>query len=268
MAVTVSRLFYYPLKSGRRIETQELEITPTGAAGDRIFMVVDETGELISQREVPALALVESRDVIAACESTGNVVDVKLHSWRGEGEDQGDLVAAQLSAQLGMAVRVVRFPDDFQRRTSRGEGVAVYQDGYPITVTSQASLEQLGQWLGETLPIERFRPNILLAGLETPFEEDDILSIRAGEVELDFVKLCGRCVMTTIDQDTGEKGREPLRELGKRRVLPQLGGGQEIMFAVNAVPRTTGTIRVGDEVVIERADRPYAERVTSGEFRG
>ncbi|GAB3307577.1 MOSC domain-containing protein [Epidermidibacterium keratini] len=268
MAVTISRLFYYPLKSGRRIETQELDITSTGAAGDRVFMVVDESGELVSQREIPALALVESRDVIAACESTGNVVPVKLHSWRGEGEDQGDLVAAQLSAQLGVAVRVVRFPDDFERRTTQGAGVAVYQDGYPITVTSTASLAQVSEWLGEDLPIERFRPNILLDGLETPFEEDDILSLRIGEVELDFVKLCGRCVMTTIDQDTAEKGREPLRELGKRRVLPQLGGGREIMFAVNAVPRATGTIRVGDEVQIERADRPYAERIASGEFRG
>lgn len=264
----VSKLFYYPLKSGRRVEADALEITASGATGDRQYMVIDADGVLVSQREVTGLALVDAREVIASCQPTGNLVPIRLHRWTGEGEDQGDTVAGQLSALLDHPVRVVRFPDNYERRTSRGDGLARYQDGYPVTVTSQTSLDELNTWLDEPVPIERFRPTMVIDGLERPFEEDDLLAIRVGDVELELVGPTGRCVVTTIDQDTAAKGREPLRELGKRRVLPALGGGQEIMFAINTVVRSEGVVRVGDDVHVMHADAPYAERVTKGDERG
>ena len=137
----------------------------------------------------------------------------------------------------------------------------MYADGYPLLVASSRSLDEVNRWLDEPVPMERFRPSIVLDGLEAPFVEDDIASIQIGEVHIDLVKLCGRCVMTTIDQDTAVKAKEPLREMGRRRVLPQLGGGQEIMFAVNAIPRTEGTINVGDEVAVTMHEQPYEQRV-------
>lgn len=264
----ISKLFYYPLKSGRRVEADSLEITLSGAKGDRDYMVVDDGGVLVSQREVQKLALVDSREVIASCHPTGTIVPITLHRWAGEGEDQGDTVARQLSALLDKQVRVVRFPDDYERATRRGDGQARFQDGYPVTLTSQTSLDELNDWLSEPVPIERFRPTVVIDGLSRPFEEDDIHTVRAGDVELEFVSPTGRCLVTTIDQDSAAKGREPLRELGRRRVLPALGGGQEIMFAINTVVRTAGAIRVGDDVHLTYADAPYAARVTNGADRG
>lgn len=261
MTVTVERLFRYPLKSGRRVELDEAEVRATGIAGDREYMVVGPDGTMISQRDIPALGLLEAADVIAACESTGELRPVRVWGWEGLGEDQGETVALIVSRHLGRDVRVVRFPRSHRRPTSRGGGETMYADGYPVLVASTRSLEEVNSWLEEPVPMERFRPSIVLAGLEQPFVEDEIATITIGEVVIDLVTLCARCVMTTIDQDTADKGREPLRTLGRRRVRPTLSGGQGIMFAVNAVPRTTGVIRVGDEVAVTMHDEPYDVRV-------
>lgn len=261
MTVTVAGLFRYPLKSGRRVELFEAEIVETGIVGDREYMVIEPDGTLVSQREVNELALLESQEVIAACEATGDLVPAKVFSWNGLGEDQGDTVATILSRRLGRDVRVVRFPRNHRRATGRGGGSTMYADGYPLLVASTRSLAEVNSWLDEPVPMERFRPSIVLDGLDEPFIEDDIASLTIGEVHIDMVKLCGRCVMTTIDQESADKGREPLRTLGKRRVLPQFGGGREIMFAVNAVPRSSGTIRLGDEVQVTMHDERYEQRV-------
>lgn len=262
MSVRVARLFRYPLKSGRRIEVSEAEVRSTGLAGDREYMVVDPDGDLVTMRELHALGLLDSADVIAACERTGQIRPVRVWKWDGLGEDQGDAVADLVSRHAGTELRVVRFPDRHRRPTVLGGGETMYADGYPLLVASTRSLEEVNSWLDEPIPMERFRPSIVLDGLDRPFIEDDIASIAINDVVIDLVTPCGRCVMTTIDQDTAEKtGREPLRTLGQRRVLPQVGGGQEIMFAMNAVPRSIGTIRVGDEVTVTMHDRPYLERV-------
>ncbi|WP_153506545.1 MOSC domain-containing protein [Cumulibacter manganitolerans] len=264
MTVTVSRLFCYPLKSGRRVELDAAQIVADGIAGDREYMVVDGDGVLVSQREAPALALLEPAEVIAACEATGDLRPVRVFGWQGLGEDQGETVARIVGARLERDVRVVRFPRNHRRATGVGGGQTMYADGYPLLVASSASLAELNRWLDEPVPMERFRPSIVLDGLDAPFVEDDIASITIGAVSIDLVKLSGRCLMTTIDQDTARKGREPLQTLGRRRVLPQLGGGREIMFAVNAIPRTAGTISVGDEVQVTMHDLPYEQRVAGG----
>lgn len=261
MTVTVSRLFRYPLKSGRRIELTEADVVSTGIVGDREYMVVDGTGKLVSQREVSQLALVDPTEVIAVCESTGQFVPVQVFSWDGLGEDQGDAAARLVTERLGREVRIVRFPRRHRRATRIGAGETLYADAYPLLVASTASLGEVNRWLDEPVPMERFRPSIVLDGLPEPFVEDDIASIQIGDVFIDLVALAGRCAIVTIDQDTAAKGREPLRALGARRVLPQIGGGQEIMFAVGSIPRTEGTIRVGDEVTVTMHDTPYEIRI-------
>lgn len=261
MTVTVAGLFRYPLKSGRRIELTEAQVRSTGITGDREYMVVDGTGKLVSQREAPQLALLDSAEVLEACRSEGDYVPVQVFSWDGLGADQGDAAARLVSERIDRDVRVVRFPPRHRRTTRVGAGELMYADGYPLLVASTSSLAEVNRWLDEPVPMERFRPSIVLDGLDAPFVEDDIASLQIGEVFIDLVALAGRCVMVTIDQDTAVKGREPLRALGARRVLPQIGGGQEIMFAVGAIPRTEGTIRVGDEVAVTMHETPYELRV-------
>jgi uncharacterized protein len=263
MTATVSRLFHYPLKSARRVELTEAQVVATGITGDREYMVIDPDGRLVTQREVADLARLSSAEVIAACEPTGNFRPAQAFSWEGLGEDQGDAAAQLVSGHLDREVRVVRFPPHHRRATRFGGGQTMYADGYPLLVASSSSLAEVNRWLDEPVPIERFRPSIVLDGLEAPFIEDDIASVQIGEVFIDLVALSGRCLVVTIDQDTAEKGREPLRALGQRRVLPQRGGGQEIMFAVNSIPRTEGTIRVGDEVQVTMHSTPYELRVNS-----
>lgn len=261
MTATVSGLFRYPVKSCRRVELTQAQVFANGIAGDREYMVIEPDGKLVTQRDVAALALVDSAEVVAACAPTGELRAAQVFSWQGLGEDQGDAVAQLVGDRVGREVRVVRFPKNHRRATRFGGGQTMYADGYPLLVASTSSLAEVNRWLEEPVPMERFRPSIVLDGLDGPFVEDDIASITIGDVAIDLVVLSGRCVMTTIDQDTAQKGREPLRALGRRRVLPQLGGGQEIMFAVNAIPRTEGMIKVGDEVQVTMHDTPYETRI-------
>lgn len=156
---------------------------------------------------------------------------------------------------------MVRFPAEDVRATSMGDGRTQFADGYPLLVASERSLDELNSWLDQPVPIERFRPNIVLAGLPEPFIEDEIDELQIGALRISMVKPCDRCAVTTIDQDTAAKGREPLLELGARRVRPAFGGGRGIMFAMNAVPRTPGEIRVGDSVAITMHQDSYEHRV-------
>ncbi|WP_134323778.1 MOSC domain-containing protein [Cumulibacter soli] len=261
MTVTVSALFRYPLKSGRRIEMTEADVLANGIRGDREYMVIDPDGTLVTAREVPPLMLVNSARVVAACEPTGDIRPANVFSWQGLGEDQGDAAAAIVSEVVGREVRVVRFPRKHRRATGFGGGQTMYADGYPLTVASTQSLAEVNRWLDQPVGMERFRPSIVLDGLPGPFVEDDIAMIQIGDVVIDLVKLSGRCVMITIDPESLDKGKQPLHALGQRRALPQIGGGREIMFAVNSIPRTEGTIRVGDEVQVTMHEVPYEQRV-------
>jgi uncharacterized protein YcbX len=131
-----------------------------------------------------------------------------------------------------------------------GETVS-FADGFPLLLTSAGSLGELGDWLAgegaEPVPMTRFRPNVVVAGAP-PWAEDRWRRIRIGAVPFRVVKPCGRCVVTTTDQDTGERGKQPLKILAKRRRF-----GQELVFGQNLIPDAGGVIRVGDPVDILEA---------------
>lgn len=130
------------------------------------------------------------------------------------------------------------------------DGEVSFADGFPLLVTSQESLDDLSGWSGESLPMNRFRPNIVLSGWQEPWAEDRVRRLRLGEVELLMVKRCARCVATTVDQEKATTGPEPLRTLAAFRRIDQ-----KLLFGVNAVPVRTGTVRVGDSVeVLEYAE--------------
>ncbi|AXG76514.1 MOSC domain-containing protein [Streptomyces paludis] len=161
-----------------------------------------------------------------------------------------------LSRYLGVEVRLVHLDDPARRRpvdpeyALPGETVS-FADGYPLLVTTLASLDALNSLIAQgdhpaegPLPMDRFRPNLVVAGT-TPWAEDGWRRIAVGEVTFRVAKPCGRCVVTTTDQRTAVRGREPLRTLGTHR---RIDG--RLVFGQNLVPEHTGTLRVGDPVTV------------------
>ena len=158
--------------------------------------------------------------------------------------DQGDKPADWLSDWLGISVRLVHIDGRFRRKLDPDYAVSDedhtgFADGYPILVISEESLQDLNSKLDSPLPMNRFRPNIVVKGCK-PFAEDTWKRIRIGEIEMAVVKPCPRCVVTMIDKGTLKKNQEPLKTLGKYRT--RAGG---VMFGMNVIPMGVGTIKVG-----------------------
>ena len=266
MAAVVRELNAYPLKSGGGSRLSRAELLPTGFRHDREFMLVRPGGAHLSQRELPRMAAlrpafdgteltVDHLDAATPLRLTarddGPVRDVTVHGKPCQGIDQGDEAANWFSALLGRACRLVRFAG--HRPTTVGGGTVAYADGFPLLVTSVESLADLNARMDAPLPMNRFRPNIVIEGLG-PFGEDSVRLLRVGDTVIEFVKPCARCVITTTDQETGVKGHEPLRTLATYRTRLVPGSGPGLIFGQNAVPRAVGTIAVGDTVEV-LADR-------------
>lgn len=262
MNATIASLFVYPVKSCRGIALSTARLTERGIAHDREWLIVDEGGHFITQRDVPRLALIvpalsDKALVLAAPGLAPLIVPLDHDGARGDvtvwrdtlpAIDQGDRAAQSLSGWIGRPVRLVRFDPAARRYCNpdfAGPGGAhhSFADGYPVLVVSEASLADLNSRLATPLPIDRFRPNLLLAGIGA-YDEDHIDELTIGGTRLRLVKPCTRCQITTTDQETGERGVEPLATLAGYRMNDALGG---VAFGVNAII-TSGAgneIRVG-----------------------
>jgi hypothetical protein len=263
LKAAIAALFIYPVKSCRGIALAAAELTERGLAHDREWMIVDAAGRFVSQRELPALALVRtaiSEDALALSASDGSAIEIPRQRRRTPrivtvwndtvaAIDEGDMPAAWLSARLGRDVRLVRFDASVRRLCNRdyaGDSGAHtgFADAYPLLVLSEASLADLNARLAAPLPVDRFRPNILLSGCE-PYDEDHFEEILTGPVRMKPVKRCTRCRITTTDQETGERADEPLATLSTYRMDTRLDG---VAFGVNAIA-TAGfgaILRLGD----------------------
>lgn len=247
----VAALHYYPLKSAAGIELERALLTPAGFQDDRRWMLVTAAGRFITQRESPRLALLRPRLSPSALLLTaaqlpqisiplarqGARCSVTLWQDQCEAFDEGDEAAAWLHAFLGVACRLVRF-DPAQRRLSEpawtGEWQAEnrFSDGFPILALSSASLADLNGRLASPLPMNRFRPNLVLEGLQ-PYDEDRIDELLGDGVRLKLVKPCTRCRITGTNQESGElEGDEPLRTLRSYRYDARLRG---VYFGQNAI---------------------------------
>ncbi len=172
--------------------------------------------------------------------------------WRSKGVqaiDQGDTAAKWFSDWLGTSVRLVHMAAGYLRKLNEKYAInnddhTGFADGYPILLTSEESLEDLNMRLDTPVPMNRFRPNIVVKGCE-PFAEDTWGRIRIGKIEMAVVKPCARCVVTTIDKDTLQKSKEPLKTLASYRT--QEGGA---MFGQNVIPLNEGRLRLGMNVEI------------------
>lgn len=266
----LTRLNVHPLKSGGGTALDSAGLTPSGLLHDREFMLVTPEGRHLSQREHAPMALLRpwfDGEVLAVsapgveplehkASAGGPVVDVTVHGKPCQGVDQGDEAAAWFGRFLESHVsgrkgpfagcRLVRFTG--RRPTGRGGGEVAFADQYPLLILSAESLADLNTRLDEPLPMDRFRPSLVLSGLGA-YGEDGVRLLRVGETVVEIVKPCARCVITTTDQRTAVRSREPLRTLATYR--NQDGG---ILFGQHAVPRRLGTLRVGDPVeILERA---------------
>ncbi len=278
MSLTVSELNIYPVKGLKGISLEEARVTERGLENDRRWMVVDPQGTFLSQRSVPKMATVWTElydDALALSAPDMDVVEVPLEAREGEPvrvvvwRSTCDAIAvspaadAWLSEYLGTPCRLVHMPESTRRYSNpdyAGRGKLVgFADGYACLATSASSLAELNERLGaqghRALPMNRFRPNIVVAG-GAPWAEDAWREIGIGGAMFRAAKPCGRCQVTTTDQSTGEvRGPEPLATLATYREHPEFG----IMFGMNWVVDVAGTIRVGDAVAVRALSEETAK---------
>jgi uncharacterized protein len=259
----IAALAIYPVKGCRGISLASSRIEARGLEWDRQWMVVNPHGRFLTQRTHPALATVVPAlldDVLqlqapglqplaVPLAATGERRRVVIWHDRCDAVDQGEQAADWFGHVLREPVRLVRATPGMRHADPEWAGPAVpvaFPDGYPVLVTNAASLAWINDRLPEPVPMQRFRPNVVLEGLEA-FAEDRIDVLDCGGVRLRLVKPCTRCVVPSIDQMTGERSSDPVAVLRATRFDPRLKG---ITFGENAViaAGAGGSLAVGDAV--------------------
>jgi uncharacterized protein YcbX len=261
--ISVSGLFVYPVKSCSGVMVDEAIVGTTGFELDRRWVVASEDGVFLSQRGHPRLALVKVRvggnrlwleapnlPVIEVPLEREPGPTVKVTVWGDDcaALDEGKDAAEFFSLHLGSSARLVRLADDDVRPLSSssaqpGDRIS-FADGFPFLLLSEASLEGLNRRLSLPVPMDRFRPNIVVSGCPA-HAEDGWRQVRIGDVDFRVVKPCARCVITTTNQETGDRSAEPLRTLATYRVRES-----QVIFGQNLIHGGRGSMRVGDPVVV------------------
>lgn len=260
---TLTGLYVYPVKSARGIALAEAELSDRGLRHDRRFMVVDTDGRFVTQRELPRMARLVTAladDALALSfagvgalsvplvPTSGHPRSVRVFSDRVEALDLGGTVAEFLSAALEQPVSLVYMPDDTRRQvdpTRAGpEDIVGFADGFPYLLASESSLDALNRELREPVPMERFRPNFVVAGLPA-YAEDALTDLTIGDVRFRGLKPCSRCVIVDTDPRTGERAPGPLAALVRTHTRDK-----RPMFGQNLVARGRGRVRRGDVVTL------------------
>lgn len=280
---TLTELNLYPIKSCGGIALREATLTSAGLMAEHIYdrewMVVDAQGLFMTQRQYPRMALITPRIKADTLElrapgmlrleipldlpapEDARTLNVRVWNDTVPAYDCDETTAAWFSNVLGISCRLVRFHTDARRVASTEwtngvEAPTLFSDGFPVLVISEASLDDLNHRLRaqgrEGLPMNRFRPNVVISGVEA-FEEDYAESIRIGGALLKPVKPCARCIIPSIDQTTAEAGPNPLDILQSYRANPKVDGG--ITFGMNAIVQEGDgqVLRVGQEVEVNLA---------------
>jgi len=270
-ALRITGLFSYPIKSCAGIEHATARLDAFGLAWDRRWMLVDPAGTFVTQRTLPRLACVVPQldDAHLRITAPGqaelpvplharrtSIRDVTVWSDRVVAWDEGDVAARWFTEFAGRPLRLVRFPDDAVRPVSRQYATlpgatTAFADGFPLLLATEESLADLNLRLQARnvapVPMSRFRPNIVLAGAEQPYAEDDWLALQTGDLQLDIVKPCSRCVMTTTDQSSGQipQPGEPLATLNAYRRWQG-----HVVFTQNVIGHGRGLLAVGAPVQV------------------
>jgi uncharacterized protein YcbX len=250
MTPVIGALYIYPVKSAAGIHCDSVQLGQHGLLHDREWMLVDPAGRFLTQREEARLALLATAITPDSLQLTlpsgdmlslplaheGEQVEVQVWNSRCKAFDAGREAADLISGWLGRPLRLVRFDSSLLRLsnpewTAGREVSTLFSDGYPLLVLSRASIADLAARVGHDLPVQRFRPNVLLDGVAA-YDEDAASGLHIGAVKLQLTKACTRCAITTIDQTRGERtGDEPLRTLKSYRFDKTLRG---VVFGRNA----------------------------------
>jgi len=261
----LSSIHIYPIKATGGVGLDEAIVEPRGLAHDRRWILVDETGTFLTQRQHARLALIRAQVRVSHLEVRAPAMELltapfpdagaarqSVGVWKDEVDSAmaNEAAHAWFSRFLGVACRLVYMDERAVRpvdpRYAVGPDEVSFADGYPLLLTSEASLAVLNARLDVPVPMTRFRPNLVVDGFEA-YAEDQWRQVRIGEVLFHVVKSCARCVVTTIDQQTAAQGKEPLKTLGAFRRRD----GQ-VYFGMNLIPDKPGVVRVGDGVVAAR----------------
>ncbi|MEW9549343.1 MOSC domain-containing protein [Nonomuraea sp. NPDC050783] len=268
----LASIHFYPIKSTAGHDAATAEVQPWGLAGDRRYLVTDARGAILTAREEPRLlacraeldgdrlTLTGPHAAPLPVTPGGGRAVVEMAGTRVELTDCGEDAARWLSELTGRPVRLRWLDDPTRRRVDpeygRPEDRVNLADGYPLLLTSTASLARLNDWIAEgalergeeppaPLSMRRFRPSVVVDGAAAAFAEDGWKRLRIGEVDFRAVKGCDRCVLTTIDPETLTKGKEPIRTLSRHRKRDG-----KVWFGVNLIPDAPGRISVGDSITI------------------
>ncbi|TYG66595.1 hypothetical protein ES288_D05G013700v1 [Gossypium darwinii] len=297
----ISSIFIYPVKSCRGISVPHAPLTPTGFRWDRQWLVVNQRGRAYTQRVEPKLALVEvnlpaeafsegweptktsyleikapGMDLlkISLCKPPKVSDGVSVWEWSGSALDEGDEASKWFTNYLGKPSRMVRFNAASETRPvdpvyAQGYSI-MFSDMFPFMLASQGSLDELNKLLKEPVPMNRFRPNILVVGCE-PFSEDLWTEIKISQFSFQGVRLCSRCKVPTINQETAIAGPEPNETLLKYRsdkvLRPDKKQQGKIYFGQNMVCKESLTegkaklVKVGDPIFVLQKVSTAAEAV-------
>jgi MOSC domain-containing protein len=281
-AGVVTEVWIYPVKACHGISLAEAVVELPGLRHDRRWMVVDEAGKGLTQRDHPELARIAvsiSADRIQfrcdGCEELElplglpleATVTVTIWGTTVSAASFGSEVDGWFARFLERAVRVVALTESTRRPVdpafAKNGEIVSFADGYPSLLTAEESLAELNRRLANPVPMNRFRPNIVIRGAR-PFEEDGWQVLRIGSAEFQAAKPCERCIVTTIDQESGQiSGKEPLRTLATFR---RRNGAT--LFGMNLLVRRPGIVRVGDLVTIDTGtianDRQGSSTIDNG----
>ncbi|MEM1191583.1 MAG: MOSC N-terminal beta barrel domain-containing protein [Pseudomonadota bacterium] len=259
-SLSLSAIYRYPLKSARGHSLARADMDRFGLHGDRRWMLVDPSGRFVSQRDLPAMALLEVEPLSSGLRLVwdGESIDVEQPDSRGDcviSTVWEDTVVAPvadgnvnswLSERLGATLRLVHFPETALRGVEPGYApssqLVAFSDGYPLLVISEAALDELNERLPSPVPMDRFRPNLVIRGAEA-HAEDGWQHIRIGDAELHLVKPCSRCAIPSVNQQTGARDPDINRALAAYRRRDGI-----IYFGMNAIAAAGASFRVGDAV--------------------
>jgi uncharacterized protein len=270
----ISRLFVYPVKSLGGISVNDSLLTDRGFQYDRRWMLLDGENRFMTQREYPQMALLQTsitengialfhvndiheRTIIPFYGQRGERIKVQVWNDICDAVLVSNDIDRWISDRLGLKCRLVYMPDDSLRKVDEAYAVEKgainnFSDGYPLLVLSQSSLDDLNSQMEKPIPMNRFRPNIVLSGAN-PYEEDEMEEFMIRGVHFFGVKLCARCMITTINQETLEKSTEPLKTLATYRTRDN-----NIWFGQNVIYRLGGvSLKIGDRIeVLKRKPIP------------
>ena len=270
----ISELFIYPIKSLGGIAVTSAQVTDRGFKHDRRWMLVDENGNFMTQRAIPEMALFNTdvkedhlfvshkknnAVVRIPFEPIGETMMVQVWSDRCRARVVSKEASEWFSDMLHKNCTLVYMPDSTLRRVdgryAQNKEITSFSDAYPFLIIGQSSLDDLNSRLKERLPINRFRPNIVFTG-GRPFEEDTFGRFSINNIEFFGAKLCVRCTVTTINQESAAKGKEPLKTLSGYRM-----NNQKIYFGQNLLHHGEGYLHIGDVIEIKERKKSRLSEV-------